>query len=153
MIIGLGSDITDTNPTFTVTVENSGEAPETNVKVDVTVSAGGKQYKASHVINQTQPGNKVNVEIPVSGIPLGVAAKVQVNIEGVPGETLHPGPDLDRTIDGVAIGAMAIVAASSAVLGCNGLLGIGVASVEAEDAGAGGDAGAEPVNERETPDG
>ena len=27
-------------------------------------------------------------------------------LEGVPGETLHPGPDLDRTIDGVAIGAM-----------------------------------------------
>jgi hypothetical protein len=27
-------------------------------------------------------------------------------LEGVPGETLHAGPDLDRVIDGVAIGAM-----------------------------------------------
>jgi hypothetical protein len=26
------------------------------------------------------------VEIPVTGIPLGAAAKIQVNIEGVPGE-------------------------------------------------------------------
>ena len=74
------------NPTFTVQVENSGEFPETNVKVDITVTAGGKQYKASHVIEKTEPGKTVNVEIPVTGIPLGVAAKVQVNIEGVPGE-------------------------------------------------------------------
>ena len=27
-------------------------------------------------------------------------------LEGVRGETIHPGPDLDRVIDGVAIGAM-----------------------------------------------
>jgi hypothetical protein len=74
------------SPTFTVTVENSGEANETNVKVDVTVTAAGKQYKASHTIDKTEPGKKVNVEIPVTGIPLGVAAKVEVNIEGVPGE-------------------------------------------------------------------
>jgi len=74
------------SPTFTVTLENSGEFPESNVKVDVTVTAGGKQFKASHVVNQTQPGTKVNVEIPVSGIPLAVASKIEVNIEGVPGE-------------------------------------------------------------------
>jgi hypothetical protein len=74
------------NPTFTVQVENSGEFTETNVKVDVTVTAGGKQYKASHVIEKTEPGKTVNVEIPVTGIPLGAAAKVQVSIEGVPGE-------------------------------------------------------------------
>lgn len=74
------------SPTFTITVEDSGESPETNVKVDITVTAAGKQYKASHVINQTQPAQKVNVEIPVTGIPLGVASKIQVNIEGVPGE-------------------------------------------------------------------
>ena len=57
------------NPTFTVTVENDGEFTETNVKVDVTVTAGGKQYKASQVINKTEPGKKVNVEIPVTGDP------------------------------------------------------------------------------------
>ena len=70
-----------------MTVEDTGANPETNVKVDVTVTAGGKQFKASHVINQTQPRQKANVEIPVSGVPLGVAAKIEVNVEPVPGET------------------------------------------------------------------
>jgi hypothetical protein len=75
------------NPTFTVQVENSGEATETNVKVDIVVTAGGKQYKASHVIEKTEAGKAVNVEIPVTGVPLGAAAKVQINVEGVPGES------------------------------------------------------------------
>jgi hypothetical protein len=79
------------SPTFTVTVEDAGEFNETNVKVDVTVTAGGKQYKASHVIDKTEPGKKVNVEIPVAGIPLGVAAKIEVRVEPVPGETNHEG--------------------------------------------------------------
>lgn len=74
------------NPTFTVQVENSGEFTETNVKIDIAVTAGGKQYKASHLVEKTEPGKTVNVEIPVSGVPLGAAAKVQVSIEGVPGE-------------------------------------------------------------------
>jgi hypothetical protein len=75
------------NPTFTVTVEDSGENPETDVKVDVTVTAAGKQYKASRTINSMQPGTKANVEIPVAGVPLGQAAKIEVNVEPVPGET------------------------------------------------------------------
>jgi hypothetical protein len=75
------------SPTFTVNAENAGTAPETNVKVDVTVSAGGKQLKASHVVNSAEPGTKFNVEIPVSGIPLGVASKIEVYVEPVPGET------------------------------------------------------------------
>jgi hypothetical protein len=74
------------NPTFTVTVENTGSNAESNVKVDVTVTAAGKQYKASHVINQTQPESKVNVEIPLTGLPLGVASKVEAYVEPVPGE-------------------------------------------------------------------
>jgi hypothetical protein len=74
------------SPTFTVTVEDSGEFSETNVKVDITVTAAGKQYKASHVINKTEPGKSVNVEIPVAGVSLGVASKIEANIEGVPGE-------------------------------------------------------------------
>ena len=74
------------NPTFAATVENSGEAEEHNVKVDVTVTAGGKQFKASHGIEKTEPGKTVNVDIPVAGVPLGAAAKVEVFVEGVPGE-------------------------------------------------------------------
>jgi hypothetical protein len=79
------------NPTFTVQVENAGEFPETNVKVDVTVTAGGKQFKASHVIEKTEPGKTVGVDIPVTGVPLGVASKIEVNVEPVPGETNHEG--------------------------------------------------------------
>ena len=68
-------------------IEDTGDNSESNVKVGITVTAGGKQFKASHVVNSIQPGNKVNVEIPVTGIPLGVAAKVEANVEPVPGET------------------------------------------------------------------
>lgn len=75
------------SPTFTVTVENTGESQETNVKVAVSVTAAGKSLSGSHVINSTQPGSKANVEIPISGVPLGVASKVQVSVEPVPGET------------------------------------------------------------------
>ncbi len=79
------------NPTFTAMVENDGEFPETDVKVNVAVTAGGKQIKASHVINRTEPGKTVDVEISVPGVPLGVPAKVEVAVEPVPGETNHEG--------------------------------------------------------------
>src|SRR4029077_15297692 len=42
-------------PTFTVNVEDAGTNPETNVKVNVTVTAGGKQFKASHAIEKAEP--------------------------------------------------------------------------------------------------
>jgi hypothetical protein len=74
------------NPTFTASVENSGEFEEHNVKVDVTVTAEGKQFKASHAIEKTEPGKAVNVDIPVAGVPIGVAAKIELSVEGVPGE-------------------------------------------------------------------
>jgi len=74
------------NPTFTLGVENSGEFPETNVKVDVTVTAGGKQVKGQGTVEKTEPGKTVNQEVQVKGVPTGVAAKVEVFIEGVPGE-------------------------------------------------------------------
>jgi len=74
------------NPTFTVQVENSGEFPETNVKVDVTVTAAGKQFAASHAVEKTEPGKTVNVDIPVTGVPLSAASKVEVKIEATPGE-------------------------------------------------------------------
>jgi hypothetical protein len=75
------------SPSFTVTVEDTGSNPEANVKVDITVTAAGKQLKGSHVINSIQPGSKVNVEIPVSGVPLTAASKIEVAVEAVPGET------------------------------------------------------------------
>jgi hypothetical protein len=78
---------TGANPTFTAIVEDSGENKETDVKVDITVTAAGKQYKASHVIDQAQPGSKYNVEVTVVGVPQGEAAKVEAYVEPVPGET------------------------------------------------------------------
>jgi hypothetical protein len=76
-----------TNPTFTVMVENAGSNPETNVKVDVSVTTEGKTLSASHLINKTEPGSTSNVDIPVNGVTLGAASRVTVNIEAVPGET------------------------------------------------------------------
>ncbi len=75
------------NPTFTVTVENTGSNPETNVKVNVTVTTAGQHRKDTHVISSTQPGQKVNVEVPVTGVPLSLASKVEVEVVAVPGET------------------------------------------------------------------
>jgi BioD-like phosphotransacetylase family protein len=48
--------------------------------------------------------------IPLLGVlpyrPILSNPTLAMVLEGVHGETLHPGPDLDRVIDGVAIGAM-----------------------------------------------
>lgn len=75
------------NPTFTVMVENAGSNPETNVKVDVSVTTEGKTLSASHLINKTEPGSTSNVDIPVNGVTLGAASRVTASIEPVPGET------------------------------------------------------------------
>jgi len=75
------------NPTFTVKVEDSGSNPQTNVKVEVTVTASGKQYKASHVIDKTEPGATASVDIPVEGVPQETAASIAVYVQPVPGET------------------------------------------------------------------
>ena len=77
------------NPTFSVMVENAGEFPETDVKVEVTVTAEGKKITASHVINTTEPGKAATVEIPIPGVPLGMPAKVEAHVLPVPGETNH----------------------------------------------------------------
>ncbi len=79
------------SPTFTATVEDAGEFNETDVKVDVTVTVTDKQYKASQLIDKTEPGKQANVEIPVKGLPLGQPARVEVQVEPVPGETNHEG--------------------------------------------------------------
>jgi hypothetical protein len=74
------------SPTFTVMVANQGTNDETNVKVDVGVVGGGKQQSQSRVIPKTTAGSTTNVDIPVPGVPLGVATRVTVTIEPVPGE-------------------------------------------------------------------
>ncbi len=74
------------NPTFTVMVEDSGEFPETNVKVDISITSEGKTLSASHAIDKTEPGKTYSVDVPVTGVTLGAASRVSVNVEGVPGE-------------------------------------------------------------------
>ncbi len=75
------------NPTFTVMVENGGSNAETNVKVEVTVAGGGKESKASHVINKTEPGSTASVDIPLEGVTLSAASRVTAYVQPVPGET------------------------------------------------------------------
>jgi hypothetical protein len=75
------------NQTVTAAVEDAGENAETNVKVEATITAAGKQVKGSKTIEKTEPGKTTNVEIPITGIPLGVASKLEVSVEPVPGET------------------------------------------------------------------
>jgi hypothetical protein len=75
------------NPTFTVMVENAGSNPETNVKVNVSVTTEGKTLTAQRLINKTEPGSTTNVDIPVDGVTLGAASRVTAFIEPVPGET------------------------------------------------------------------
>jgi hypothetical protein len=75
------------NPAFTVKVENSGSDPETNVKVEVAVDAGGQQLKASKVINKTEPGATVSADIPVEGVPKGVASASPSTSNRSPGRT------------------------------------------------------------------
>ena len=75
------------SPTFSVSVENAGESTSTNVKVTVTVSAGGKQYKSSGTIEKLEAGKTGPAQVTVTGIPTGAASKVEVSVEAVPGET------------------------------------------------------------------
>jgi hypothetical protein len=75
------------NPTFKVMVEDSGSNTETDVKVEVTVTAGGKQYKDSRTIAKAEPGVTSTASIPVEGVPVGAAANVVVYVQPVPGET------------------------------------------------------------------
>ncbi len=74
------------SPTFKVMVEDSGSNSETDVKVEVTVTAGGKQYKDSRTIAKAEPGVTSSVSIPVEGVPVGAAANVVVYVQPVPGE-------------------------------------------------------------------
>jgi hypothetical protein len=79
------------SPTFTVQVEDDGEFQEPNVKVSVVVTASGKQVKGSSTIEKTEPGKISNAEVKLSGVPTGMAAKVEAEVEAVPGETNREG--------------------------------------------------------------
>lgn len=75
------------NPTFTVTFQNTGENPESNTKVVVSVTSAGKTSSGSKTVPKTEPGQTVNVNVAVSGVTTGAPAKVEAKVEPVPGET------------------------------------------------------------------
>ncbi len=77
------------NPTFTAMVQNPDENPETDVKVDVSVTTEGKTLTASHTIEKTEPGQTYNANVTVKGVTLEAASRVTVKVEPVPGETNH----------------------------------------------------------------
>lgn len=75
------------NPTFTLTFQNTGENPETNTKVVVSVTSGGKTVSGSSTVEKTEAGQTYNVNVTVKGVTTGVPAKVEAKVEKVPGET------------------------------------------------------------------
>jgi hypothetical protein len=75
------------NPTFTAMVEDSGSNPETDVKVNVSVTTEGKTLTASHTIEKTEPGQSYNTNVTVKGVTLEAASRVEVEVAPVPGET------------------------------------------------------------------
>jgi hypothetical protein len=75
------------NPTFTAMVEDSGSNPETDVKVNVSVTTEGKTLTASHTIEKTEPGQTYNANVTVKGVTLEAASRVTVYVVPVPGET------------------------------------------------------------------
>lgn len=77
------------SPTFAVAVEDDGEFTEPDVKVNVVVTAAGKQVRGSSTIEKTEPGKISSTEVKLTGVPTGTAAKVEAEVEPVPGETNH----------------------------------------------------------------
>jgi hypothetical protein len=75
------------NVTFAAMVENGGENVETNVKVNVIVKNSASEHKVPHIIEKTEPGKTVRVDIPVEGISPGLTYKVTVEVAPVPGES------------------------------------------------------------------
>jgi hypothetical protein len=76
------------NVAFTVKFANQGDNDETNVKVSLKVSGGGKNIAQTKTISQTKAKTESTVTIPLGQAPpVGQATTVTVNVEKVPGET------------------------------------------------------------------
>jgi hypothetical protein len=76
------------NVAFTVKFANQGDNDESNVKVSLKVSGGGKNIAQTKTISQTKAKTESTVTIPLGQAPpVGQATTVTVNVEKVPGET------------------------------------------------------------------
>jgi hypothetical protein len=74
------------NPTFSVTLQNTGSNPETAVGVQVSVTAEGQKRTTTKTIPLTKPGSSYTIPVQVQGVPLQVPARVIVTVLPVPGE-------------------------------------------------------------------
>ncbi len=73
--------------TFNVTITNGGVNTETNVRVDVTVTANGRTVRGQRIVAQTVAGQQLTVPVPLNGSPpTGGPATIRVTVEPVPGE-------------------------------------------------------------------
>ena len=94
-----GSDLTTSTATtikvsqdlrFVVTVENSGDFPEVNVPVKLTIDAGGKPIRRTEHITSIQPTEQTTVDFTNFDLPpaaFGNKATITVEVSKVPGET------------------------------------------------------------------
>jgi len=74
------------NPTFSVAFQNTGQNSETDVGVQVSVTAEGQKRTTTKTIPLTKPGGTYTLPVQVQGVPLQVPASVFVYVLPVPGE-------------------------------------------------------------------
>jgi len=75
------------NVTFNAKIANQGESPEQDVAVKVTIRGGGKTITAQETVDQTTPGNEVEVPVALAQAPpIGVGVKITVEVRKVSGE-------------------------------------------------------------------
>jgi hypothetical protein len=73
--------------TFNVKFANQGENPETDVRVRVTITGGGKTITKQQTVDQTTAGAETTTAIPLGEPPpIGVAVKIKVEVRKVRGE-------------------------------------------------------------------
>ena len=75
------------NVTFSVKFANQGENPETDVRVRITLTGGGKTITKQQTVDQTTAGAETTVTVPLGEPPpIGVGVKVKVEVRPVRGE-------------------------------------------------------------------
>ncbi len=75
------------NVTFSVKFANQGENPETDVRVRITLTGGGKTITKQQTVDQTAAGAETTVTVPLGEPPpIGVGVKIKVEVRPVRGE-------------------------------------------------------------------
>jgi hypothetical protein len=81
------NDIPAGSITFNVKIANQGESPESDVRIRITITGGGKTITKQQTVDQTTAGAETTVAIPLGQAPpIGVAVKIKVEVRKVRGE-------------------------------------------------------------------